>query len=90
MTKKINLKQEQLSNINAEDVKDALLDIKEKRQALKSAEDKHKALLNDAKEVLELSDSLEGDGYNITMKIVNRKAYKVKASILKRLDINIF
>ena len=50
----------------------------------------NKALLEDAKAILNLHDSIEGDNLNITMKVTHRKAHWTKASNPRELIINRF
>jgi len=89
MTNKINLKAEQLSNLNPNEIKKAMLEIKALRKGLTEVEQKYKPLLNDAKEVLLLCTSIEGEGFNITMNVCNKKAYKVPAKTgIKTLKLN--
>jgi hypothetical protein len=90
MTKKINLKEEQLSNLSPDLIKKAMLEVKQARQNKKEIESKWKPLLNDAKEALLLCESIEGEGFNITMKVVDKKAYEVPAKTgIKTLKLNV-
>jgi hypothetical protein len=89
MTKNINLKEEQLSNLDPNEIKKALLEIKDANKKLKDIKAKHQELLNDTKEVLLLCDSIEGDGFNITMTIKDRKGYWTEPTKgIKTLKLN--
>lgn len=89
MTKKTNLKEEQLSNLDPNEIKKALLEIKDANKKVADIKAKHKALLNDVKEVLLLCDSIEGDGFNITMKVIDRKGYWTEPTKgIKTLKLN--
>ena len=87
MTKKINLKAEQIDNKSKVD---AYVKAIEENKILNAKIRINKALLEDAKAMLELHDSIEGDNLNITMKVTHRKAHWTKASNPRELIINRF
>jgi len=87
MTKKINLKAEQIDNQSkvAEFVKAI-----EENKILYAKIKVNNALLKDAKALLDLHDSIEGDNLNITMTSSIVPEHTVKEHVRKSLKINRF
>ena len=88
MTKKINLKEEQLQS-NENNI-DAFVKAIEENKILYAKIKVNKALLKDAKALLELHDSIEGDNLNITMTSSIVPEHTVKEHVRKSLKINRF
>ena len=87
MTKKINLKAEQIDNQSkvAEFVKAI-----EENKILYAKIKVNNALLKDAKALLDLHDSIEGENLNITMTSSIVPEHTVKEHVRKSLKINRF
>lgn len=88
MTKKINLKAEQLQS-NENNI-DAFVKAIEENKILNARIKVNNALLKDAKALLELHDSIEGDNLNITMTSSIVPEHTVKEHVRKSLKINRF
>ena len=88
MTKEINLKEEQLQS-NENNV-DAFVKAIEENKILNAKIKVNNALLKDAKALLELHDSIEGENLNITMTSSIVPEHTVKEHVRKSLKINRF
>ena len=88
MTKKINLKEEQLQS-NENNI-DAFVKAIEENKILNARIKVNNALLKDAKALLELHDSIEGENINITMTSSIVPQHTVKEHVRKSLKINRF
>ena len=88
MTKKINLKEEQLQS-NENNI-DAFVKAIEENKILNARIKVNNALLKDAKALLELHDSIEGENLNITMTSSIVPQHTVKEHVRKSLKINRF
>ena len=88
MTKEINLKEEQLQS-NENNV-DAFVKAIEENKILNAKIKVNNALLKDAKALLDLHDSIEGENLNITMTSSIVPEHTVKEHVRKSLKINRF
>tara|TARA_R100001163_G_scaffold44387_1_gene33523 strand:+ start:70 stop:336 length:267 start_codon:yes stop_codon:yes gene_type:complete len=88
MTKEINLKEEQLQS-NENNV-DAFVKAIEENKILNAKIKVNNALLKDAKALLDLHDSIEGENLNITMTSTIVPEHTVKEHVRKSLKINRF
>ena len=88
MTKKINLKAEQLQS-NENNI-DAFVEAIEENKILNAKIKVNNALLKDAKALLDLHDSIEGENLNITMTSSIVPEHTVKEHVRKSLKINRF
>tara|TARA_Y100000401_G_C8301617_1_gene214426 strand:- start:506 stop:772 length:267 start_codon:yes stop_codon:yes gene_type:complete len=88
MKKTINLKAEQLQS-NENNI-DAFVKAIEENKILNAKIKVNNALLKDAKALLDLHDSIEGENLNITMTSTIVPEHTVKEHVRKSLKINRF